>query len=327
MKILPIFLLLIVLFFTISGIIYFTKSILIHDTIVEILPGDTAREIAEKLNEHGVIRSPSWFYFYVKLTGIDKHLSRGKYLFFGKHSLFAVAEKIRKGEVVQKHITIQEGLTIKKTCLKLAKEGLGNYKNFLSLCRDSVFAKKLTGFSIPDLEGFLYPETYYFPEEVSEKFIIKHIVNQFFKATSKLNFNTPNNLDFYQTVILASIVEKEAKVNDEKPIIASVYLNRLQFKHRLQADPTIAYILEQQGKSRKRIFYKDLEIDSPYNTYKNFGLPPTPICSPSLSSIKAVLKPAETDYFFFFADKKGRHIFSKTYSQHLFKQRELKNGK
>jgi len=327
LKILPFFLLFVVLFFAVYGIVYFTKPIVIPSTLVDIQAGDTAQQVADKLYNLGIIRSRSWFYLYVKISGIDKHLSRGKYLFAGKQSLFDIAEKIRNGKVVQKHITIPEGLTIKKTCRKLAKNGFGNYQKFLSLCNDSVLAKQLTGFSIPNLEGFLYPETYYFPEETQERFIIEHLVNQFFKVTSKLNFNTPHNLNFYQTIILASIVEKEAKMNDEKPLIASVYLNRLQFNYKLQADPTIAYILEQMGKNRKKIYYKDLELDSPFNTYKYPGLPPTPICSPSLSSIEAVLKPADTNYFFFFADNKGRHIFSQTYNQHLYKQRELKNGR
>jgi len=124
---------------------------------------------------------------------------------------------------------------------------------------------------------------------------------------------------------MASIIEKEAHYDDEKPTIASVYLNRIEYNMKLQADPTVAYILEQMGRSRKKLYYKDLTIDAPHNTYIYKGLPPTPICSPSITSISGVLYPKETDYFFFFANPRSRrHIFSQTYSQHLSKQRDLK---
>jgi len=231
--------------------------------------------------------------------------------------------------VLLNKITIPEGLTAWKTCKLLARKEFGTYQGFLSLCNDSLFAKKLTGFNIPNLEGFLYPETYHFPEKVTEKFILSHIVKEFFNQTAELDFRPNKKLDFYETIILASIVEREAKIEDEKPTIASVYVNRIKYNYKLQADPTVAYVLELQGKHRKKLYYRDLKIDSPYNTYKHLGLPPTPICSPSKSSIAAVLDPADTDFFFFFADGSGRHEFTQTYQQHIFRQNQLKvkNGK
>ena len=147
------------------------------------------------------------------------------------------------------------------------------------------------------------------------------MVEQHFSQTKDLDFSHSKEMDYYQILILASIVEKEAQFDEEKPTIASVYLNRLEVDMKLQADPTISYILEQKGKKRKKIYYKDLKIDSPYNTYLYKGLPPTPICTPSKSAIKAVLEPEETDYFYFFASGGGKHTFSQTYSQHLSRQR------
>ena len=314
----------VILFFAIYGIFLFTFPLRVEETLIEIKQGESAFSIAQKLYNQSVIRSKNWFYLYVKLTESDRDLSYGKYLFHGNLSLVKVVAKLKQGRIFLRKITIPEGYTIKKICRKLSQHNFGDHKTFLRLCNDEEFARKLTGFQVINLEGFLYPETYSFPEEVSEEFIISHMVKEFFKQTGQLNFVPDEKLNFYETIILASIVEKEARVEDEKPIIASVYLNRLEYKYKLQADPTVAYILEQSGKSRKKIFYKDLEINSPFNTYKYFGLPPTPICSPSGSTIESVLKPAVTDYFFFFANDNGRHIFSQTYSQHLSKQRNLK---
>ncbi|MDO9577274.1 MAG: endolytic transglycosylase MltG [Candidatus Cloacimonadales bacterium] len=296
----------------------------IEETIIEINSGETALSIANKLYNKNLIISREAFYLYIKLTKSQGSLSYGKYLFKGNLNMINIINLIKSGKVLLKKITIPEGLTAWKTCKLLAKRGFGKYKVLLALCNDSLFAKKMTGFSIPNLEGFLYPETYFFPDDVTEEFIISHIVKEFFNQTADLDFKPNKNLDFYEIIILASIVEREAKIEDEKPTIASVYVNRINYNYKLQADPTVAYVLELAGKNREKLFYKDLEIDSPYNTYKHLGLPPTPICSPARSSIAAVLNPAETDYFFFFANGQGRHEFTKTYQQHLFKQNQLK---
>jgi len=193
--------------------------------------------------------------------------------FSGELSLPGVANILKLGKVVLRKATIPEGLTINKT------------------------AKVLS-----------HPETYYFPYEVSEQYIIQTLVQEFFSQTQDCDFAPNKGLSFYETLVLASIVEREARFRDEQPTIASVYLNRIKYNYKLQADPTVAYALELQGKIRKKIYYRDLKIDSPFNTYRNFGLPPSPICSPSVSSIKAVLEPAETDYFFFFANGSGRQV-------------------
>ncbi|OPX25953.1 MAG: hypothetical protein B1H06_06695 [Candidatus Cloacimonas sp. 4484_143] len=308
-------------------LLYVPKDI--KETIISIEQGETAKTIASRLYNKNLIRSKEAFYLYIRATGSQGQLSFGKYLLKGSINMVDVISLIKSGKVFLRRVTIPEGLTAWKTCRLLARKDFGEYDKFLSLCKDSTFAKKNTGFNIPNLEGFLYPETYHFPDDASEEFIISHIVKEFFNQTADLNFVPNEKLDFYETIILASIVEREAKINDEKPTIASVYVNRLKYNYKLQADPTIAYFLELQGKTRKKIYYKDLKIKSPYNTYLNYGLPPTPICSPSVSSIAAVLNPAETDYFFFFANGTGRHEFTKTYKQHLNKQNLLKaaNGK
>jgi UPF0755 protein len=295
----------------------FFEPLDIDEVIIEINEGESANSIADKLCRNNVIRSKVWFKVYVMLTESENKLQWGKYSFFEHLSLTEVIDKLKRGEVLLIDVTIPEGLTIRKTCKILASKDLGEYDTFLELCTDSVFVRKLTGFSKPSLEGFLYPETYSFSEYTDERAIITYLVKKFFKETSGLDFVPNDLLDFYDTIVLASIVEKEAMVEDEKIVIADVYLNRIENGYKLQADPTVAYILELQGKRRTKIYYRDLEVDSPYNTYKYKKLPPTPICNPAVSTIKAVLEPADTDYFFFFANNRGRHIFSQTYSQHL----------
>lgn len=300
-----------------------------NETIIEIEKGESAYTIADKLINKNLIRSRRAFYFYIKLTNSQSELCFGRYLLQGPLNMVEVIELIKSGKVLLNKITIPEGLPAWKTCKLLAAKGFGEYNTFVTLYNDSTFAKKLTGFNIPSLEGFLYPETYFFPDNASEEFILSHLVEEFFDQTAELDFKPNILLNFYETIILASIVEREARLTREKPTIASVYINRLKDNYKLQADPTVAYILELQGKNRKKIYYKDLLIDSPYNTYKHYGLPPTPICSPSKTSIDAVLNPAETDFYFFFADGTGGHEFTETYRQHLFKQNQLKakNGK
>ncbi len=321
---------LIILIFIAQSIYLFFKPVLLDEVFVTIEKGDSAIRIAQKLAGQGVIHSKAWFYLYIKATGASQDLSFGRYMFYGKFRLVDVVEKIRAGEIYLRRITIPEGLTVKKTCQRLARNGFGEYEKLKALANDSTFSRQLTGFNIPSLEGFLYPETYHFPDEISEEEVFSNMVKRFFIQTAGLDFEPRENMDFYESIIMASIIEKEAHYDDEKPIIASVYLNRIEYGMKLQADPTVAYVLESLGRSRKKLYYKDLTIDSPYNTYVNKGLPPTPICSPALSSIRSVLYPEDTDYFFFFANNKSRrHIFSQTYSQHLSKQRELKkkNGR
>lgn len=330
MKNLTYIILLIVLIFIVQSVYLFFKPVQLDEVFVTIEPGDSAITIAQKLSDKGIITSKAWFYIYVKVTGVTQDLSFGRYLFYGDFKLTEVVNKIKAGEIYLKRITIPEGLTVRKTCRRLSRKGFGDYEKLKQLANDSTFAKKLTGFNIPNLEGFLYPETYYFPEEITEEEVLTNLVRRFFIQTAELDFEPREEMDFYETIIMASIIEKEAHYDDEKPTIASVYLNRIEYGMKLQADPTVAYLLELLGRSRKKLYYKDLTIPSPYNTYLNRGLPPTPICSPSLSSISAVLYPAETDYFFFFANSRTRrHIFSQTYSQHLSKQQELKkkNGR
>ncbi len=285
--------------------------------IVRIPQHSSARKISSILYENGLIKSRFFFYLYVRLSGFDKKLSYGKYLFDGENSVVDVVDILLSGRVFLSKVTIKEGSSLKESLDQIAESGLVERSLLDSLAHDKIFIDSLTGMNRESLEGFVYPETYFFDDNISGQELLTHIVKHFYQLTTGLDFLGQKELDFYQVLTLASIVDKESVLAEEKPLIASVYLNRLAVGQRLQADPTVVYFLEKSGKIRKRVFYNDLKIDSPYNTYLHKGLPPTPICSPTVSAIQAVLQPEVTDYFYFVASRGGQHVFSKTYKEHL----------
>jgi len=295
----------------------------VEETVIEIKQGSGAQQISNLLESKGIIRSRLLFNAYIRLNKVDKKLSYGRYLFHGEMTLSDVVKVLTSANVLLKSLTIPEGLTLLQTAKLLSARGFGDYDTFLALSRDSIFASSLVNMPVKSLEGFLFPETYKLPEDASEEYLIKILVREFKRQTADLDFSGSAE-GLFPNIILASIVEREAHHRDEYPVIAGVYLNRLHDNHKLQADPTVAYILAKRGIKRRKIYYKDLRIDNPYNTYKYTGLPPGPICSPGIDAINSVLTPHDTDYYFFFAGNNGRHEFSRTYSEHLRKQSEIK---
>ena len=291
--------------------------------------GETLNDFSKKLKENKVIRFELFFKALIKISGKDKNIRSGIYRFvYNQGEILAFIEILtQKPKPLEVKITIFEGLNSFQIA-KLLKENLKiNEKNFLSLVNDSLFINELSKKfeklkNLKSLEGFLFPETYVFFEGENEKFIIEKLVQTFFDKIKPFDslFNN-SKLKFYDIIILASIVEKEALYEDEKPLIASVYLNRLKKNMPLQANPTLAYILKTNSYWLNE---EALKYDSPYNTYLYLGLPPTPICSPSLSSILSVLKPKETNYLFFVANKDGRHLFSRTYEEHIRNIKKVK---
>ena len=205
--------------------------------------------------------------------------------------------------------TIIEGNTVKNVMDKLVADGKGKRENFEKAFKEIDFS-----YPTPDgnFEGYLYPETYFIPESYDEKSIINIFLKEFLKKFPVESY--PDKDEFYQKLIMASILEREAAVESEKPIMASVFYNRIAKNMTLSADSTVNFVFNYE---KKRIYYKDLEVDSPYNTYKNKGLPPGPICNPTVSSVEAAYHPADTEYLFFVTKGGGEHFFSKTYKEHL----------
>ncbi|MGC8595783.1 MAG: endolytic transglycosylase MltG [Candidatus Kryptoniota bacterium] len=283
--------------------------------VITVSRGSPATQVYDQLGNQGVISSRLLFKIMARIFSIDRKIRAGKYLFVGNYSDYNVLRLLSTGKsnlLVQ--VTIPEGLTIRQIASIMDREVGVDSTEFVNLAMRDSLAHAL-GLPSKNLEGFVFPETYEFYYGTDPGEILERMVDEF-----KLFFNDSLkdrlqklHVSLLEAVTIASIVEAEAKVDSERAIIASVYYNRLQKGMPLEADPTIEYALGQH----RRIYYKDLHIRSPYNTYKKIGLPPTPICNPGRKSIIAALYPAKTGYFYFVATGSGGHRFSRTFAQHL----------
>jgi len=284
---------------------------------VVIPPGADSFKIASILYQQKVIKNKFLFIFLSKILNWEKDLKAGKYEFVSSNML-NVLRKLREGGIKICRVTIPEGLPKWEVAEILETEGIIKRDDFLALVNNSGAFKKDFSFlsSVDNLEGYLYPDTYYFLREENQLEVIRKFLSRFQEVVLPVygERNSRSSFSLEKTIILASIVEKEAQVSSEKPIIAAVFCNRLEKGMKLRADPTIKYAL---GNFRERLTYRELNTSSPYNTYLYYGLPPGSICSPGKDSIYAVLHPAKVDYLYFVAKGDGTHKFSKTYEEHL----------
>ena len=291
-----------------------------RDARVNLPPGASFGAVTDSLKSHGVIQSPFWFKLLARVRGVERSVHAGMYEFPAGSSPWKVLTMLARGQKAALRFTVPEGLTILEVA-PLASARLGIPRDsFLTAARDSQAAAELLGMRVPSFEGFLRPETYIVPAEVTARELVR-VMAAGFKAEwqpawdARLDSLKMNRLEL---VTLASIVEGEARVDDEREIIAGVYHNRLRIGMPLQADPTVQYAISlKRGRRKPRLFLKDYQIDSPYNTYLNRGLPPGPVNSPSRRSIEAALHPAPVRYLYFVAGADGRHVFSRTYGEHL----------
>jgi len=295
------------------------------DRIVEIPLCTPAGRISRMLEEQGLIRSAFIFDIMLKITNRDSQLKAGEYLLNPAMNTMEVIQKLNEGTIVTHRIMIPEGYELKQIAAVLAREGLVDPERFLMLAQNAelVFGEQFpVELPIPSLEGYLFPDTYHFAKEQSEEAIIRQMVSRFVDVViSKVDLSLlDDKYTLHEVITLASIVEKEVIYDFERPLVAAVYHNRLNIGMRLQADPTVRYVMTE---NRSRVLYSDLEIDSPYNTYRYDGLPPGPIASPGLKSILAVLEPADVDYLYFVAKPDGTHQFSRTFEEHVAARRAL----
>lgn len=294
--------------------------------VIDIPKNSTAKEVAKILLKNHIILNPYEFLFWLKVLGKENHICSGKYEFYiYKNPLYVINELIKGGRN-DIAVTIPEGLIIAEIAEILhTKNIIKDKTKFISLCSDRNFIKSL-GFNLSSLEGYLFPDTYSFEEGVDESKIIKKMVENFVARIK--NITTIPIDSIHDTIIIASLVEKEAKYNEERPIIARVFLNRLKLQRPLESCATViyAYKIKKPDTVITYLRERDLKIDSPYNTYLRNGLPPGPICSPGINSIKATLYPANVDYLYFVARGDGYHHFSKTYKEHIA-AREYYNAK
>ena len=292
-----------------------------YQVVLRIQPGDNAATIAKALKDKRIIRSQELFTILAKLRKSDRNLKAGTYSFGGHLNLIDTIKLLEDGNTEAIRITIVPGFSLYRSLNRIDASGLAKYDSLLTCAQDPEFIKQLTGMNLTSLEGFMLPETYVFDIKSPIDSLLSIPVREFFKVMKKHNINPKQIPNFYDKLILASIVEKESAHEDEREIIAGVYLNRLKKGMRLQSCPTVDYLLEPQGIKRKVLTGEDLAIPSPYNTYLNDGLPPTPICNPSLQAIQAVINPKPNDYLYFVSNREGRNDFSTTYQEHLRKKK------
>jgi len=288
---------------------------------VTIPPGTPLSAISDSLVKHDIIRNRQTFELALQLRGLETSVQPGIFRIPVGADYRSLIEILtgRKTEVVK--VTVIEGLQARQIAGLLAKNFRFTSNEFMALVEDPAFAEEL-GVPGPSLEGFLFPDTYKFFINQSPRTIAGDMVRHFFSVVPDSFTAQARELGWtmWEAVTLASIIEGEAVYDEERQTIASVYHNRLDEGMRLQADPTIQYIIED---GPRRLYEKDLEIDSPYNTYRNAGLPPGPINNPGLESIHAALYPAETEYLYFVATGNGYHTFSRTNREHINAKRRL----
>jgi UPF0755 protein len=280
---------------------------------VMVREGEPPAEVARELEKRGVVTSSRLFRLWTKILGYDKKIRAGEYLLSPDMSPIAILERLKRGLIVTHPVTIPEGFNRMQVAELLAEKGVVEKEPFLALARDRATLDRY-GISAPSLEGYLFPDTYYFSKGVSAQTVVDTMVKRFFQVVTPLKGAAEKaGMKMEDVITLASIVEKETGRAEERPIIASVFLNRLKKGMRLDSDPTVIYGLEGfDGNLRK----KDLARESPYNTYMINGLTPGPIANPGLESIKAVLFPAQTSYLYFGSKNDGSHHFSRTLSEH-----------
>jgi UPF0755 protein len=280
--------------------------------------GAPGARIGEALEEQGVIRDRRLFRLALRLREDGKTVQAGEYRFSDPLSTFDVLEKLVSGDTYSFPVTVPEGLDLAETSVLLSSKGLADEMAIRSAFAQGALIAEIDS-EAKSLEGYLYPTTYRFPRKVAPEELAQAMVSQFKQVFDENRRREAANrgLSVREVVTLASVIEKETGLPDERAVIASVFWNRLRIGMPLQSDPTVIYALELAGRFDGNLRRTDLELDSPYNTYRFPGLPPGPIASPGEASIEAVLKPADTRYLYFVSKNDGSHHFSASYAEHM----------
>lgn len=305
-----------------SGTTFFSSLTEGQSVLVEIPEKAGTSTIAQNLFEKNIISSPRRFKLYVRITGQHQKLKAGEYLFNGPKTDQQIVAMLVQGQVYRHKITFPEGWTVKQIAALLEREGLVSAADFMLQAND---ADKIRSLILPQFqidktrvvsaEGFLFPSTYFFPKKTKPETMIQEMIKNFNQAFSPAWIARMQEISMTlnQTVTLASIVEKETGAAFERPMISSVYHNRLKIGMRLQSDPTTIYGIRDFNGNLTR---KDLEAATPYNTYVIKGLPPGPIANPGRDAIAATLYPESTKFLYFVSKNNGTHFFSENYRDH-----------
>ncbi len=316
---LPVFAGIIIFIWMTAGFFYHQATVSVGENtqtiILSIPPGATLKKISKDLQSLSLIRNASAFRLLANIRQKQTHIQVGEYELNQSMLPMDILKAITSGKTVLHPVTIPEGYRISEIAELLTETISINKEIFIKETRNEDLLNKLN-ITSKSLEGYLFPETYHFSKHTSEKKIIQTMLNTFQQRmkTKKIQHQIQSSdMSLHEIITLASLIEKETGMNGERKHISSVFHNRLKRKMRLQTDPTVIYAIENfDGNIRK----KDLNIDSPYNTYRHKGLPPGPIASPGIKSIVAALNPIKTNHLYFVSKKDGSHQFSSSLKEH-----------
>ncbi|HEX5474350.1 MAG TPA: endolytic transglycosylase MltG [Vicinamibacterales bacterium] len=287
------------------------------EQFVEIAPGAPPGRIGRALVQSGVVRDIPTVRAAILLTHQGRHLQAGEYRFDHPMSARDVIEKIARGEVYLRPLTFPEGLTLRQMAALFESKGFGKAGDFVAAASDTSSIRAIDP-QATDLEGYLFPDTYRLPRTVTAAQLVGRMVANFNKALTPdvRQAAAAHGLTIRGLVTLASIVEKETARPDERPLVAAVYSNRLRIGMALQCDPTVIYALARADQYNGNLTRANLQVDSPYNTYRYPGLPPGPIASPGRASLVAAANPADVPYLYFVSRNDGSHVFATTLAEH-----------
>lgn len=309
---------------------------------VLIAKGASANEVALILKEKDLIRSTSIFVFTCRMSGESGKLKPGVYELSRAMSVPEIIRALVKGESLELWVTMPEGLTARQIGDRLAERQLVNGDLFVQKAIDEGFGFQRYAFVPGDnLEGYLFPDTYLVARGTGADAVIEKMLEAFDAKVvtpnrdqlervirSRFGLGREDFRDGLSRILtLASLVEREARVPADRPLVAAVMWNRLKKNMRLEVDATVTYVPGESRENKSKVYYSDLRSDSPYNTYRVFGLPPAPICNPGLAAIKAVLEPSQESYLFYVARPDGGHVFTRTLEEHIKARNAIRNGK
>jgi UPF0755 protein len=292
-----------VICFLVVACIHFFSSADTEQILIKVKKGDSFASVAARLKGNKLIHSKNLFLGFVKLTKSQGKLRAGVYSFSKKDGMFKILKNLKNGSKNALRFTVPEGNNIKQIADIVSQTIDIDKEKFVKIAQDK------------NLEGYLMPETYFVVPGETEEDIIKMMGDEFNKKIMPEMYGRAKemNVAFKDIVIMASIIEKETVAREERQMIAAVFYNRLKKRIRLQSCATVLYAM---GVNKTKLTIEDTKFDSPYNTYRHFGLPPGPICNPGIESIKAALYPADTKSLFFVSDGNGRHLFAKNLVEH-----------
>jgi len=293
----------------------------ITDGVIHVSPGMNIVKVGSLLSENGFIRSQFIFQLTGILSGTSRSLKAGDYAINTGMSITDILKRLVAGETILYKFTIPEGFTVNEIARMWEEAGFGTSAKFLEATGDLSLRSKY-GINSDSLEGYLFPDTYMFPSGISEKEAIETMLNQFVKEVSTVITKKPSEFNFslHKVITLASIIEKEARIGEERPIISAVFHNRLKLDMKLESCPTVLYGLDYPDRS---LTYDDLRNASlKCNTYVYKGLPPVPICNPGIKSIIAAINPTNDNFLYFVAKNDGTHYFTQNYNDFLSAKRK-----